>query len=136
MFLFDLSVDPFESTNVYSDSAYSVARSELEERFDFFQGSARESEKAVKPVAQVWKKAGGVVPYIDAAIPAKQHVESSSPVKGAPNFLFLLMDDVGLNDVSYENSPSSYMEFATPHLKALAKQGIRLTSHYTAWVCG
>ena len=39
---------------------------------------------------------------------------------------------MGWNDVS----DSTYLKFVTPNLDNLAAQGISLSRHYTAWVCG
>ncbi len=142
MLLFDLDKDPFESFDRYNDPEYAEARQALEARFNYFQGTARASFKAEKPVSRTWQAAGGVVPFFNATSvpPKKTSIEGTRknviPMEGAPNIMFILLDDVGLNDVSYTEDPSTYMDFATPTLSALAATGIRLTRHYTAWVCG
>ena len=47
-----------------------------------------------------------------------------------------MLSDVGWNDVGYNDSPSTWLDAATPRLNAIAASGIRLTRHYTGWVCG
>ncbi|CAN0486087.1 unnamed protein product, partial [Scytosiphon promiscuus] len=50
----------------------------------------------------------------------------------APNVIFILVDDLGMNDMG---STSTDMAEATPFLDSLAKDGVRLTSYYTNHVC-
>ncbi|XP_067934002.1 arylsulfatase J-like [Watersipora subatra] len=49
----------------------------------------------------------------------------------SPNIVFIMVDDLGWNDVGYHNS-----EIATPNLDRLAMDGVRLEQYYTAPVCG
>jgi arylsulfatase A-like enzyme len=50
----------------------------------------------------------------------------------APTIVFVLMDDVGWNDVGFhQEAPSTWLDFATPNMDALVAKGVRLTSHYT-----
>jgi arylsulfatase A-like enzyme len=49
---------------------------------------------------------------------------------GAPNFVFILADDLGWNDVGYNGS-----EIQTPHLDRLARDGVRFEQHYVHPVC-
>ena len=57
-----------------------------------------------------------------------------SQVKGEegrpPNFLLLVGDDVGYNDVSWHNPAMS-----TPHLEALRREGVSLESFYSQPRC-
>lgn len=51
-----------------------------------------------------------------------------------PNIVFILTDDLGYGDLSCYNPES---DIATPHIDALAKEGVRLTQFYAASnVCG
>ena len=54
--------------------------------------------------------------------------DNGTPMK--PNILFILADDIGVNDVSW-NNPSA----KTPNLGSLANTGIILDSAYTLPVC-
>ena len=49
----------------------------------------------------------------------------------APNVVFILVDDVGYNDVGYHNSS----RMLTPHIDNLAKAGVRLTNYYVQPIC-
>jgi arylsulfatase A-like enzyme len=48
-----------------------------------------------------------------------------------PNILLVLLDDVGINDLSQTTDGGS----VTPNLDAFAKQGVQFTRHYTDAVC-
>ncbi|MBL9131597.1 MAG: sulfatase-like hydrolase/transferase [Verrucomicrobiaceae bacterium] len=54
----------------------------------------------------------------------------ASLAHAAPNFVFIIADDLGWADVAFHggNAP-------TPHLDKLAKEGVELTRHYVAPVC-
>ena len=47
-----------------------------------------------------------------------------------PNILFIMADDLGWNDVSWNNP-----DMPTPHLAKLAQEGVRLDSAYSQQVC-
>ncbi|XP_077864486.1 arylsulfatase I-like [Saccoglossus kowalevskii] len=47
-----------------------------------------------------------------------------------PNIVFIMMDDVGWNDVGYHNSSIS-----TPHMDTIANDGVKLESYYVGHVC-
>ncbi|KAJ5769365.1 hypothetical protein N7520_003924 [Penicillium odoratum] len=47
-----------------------------------------------------------------------------------PNFLFILADDLGFSDIGCFGS-----EIQTPHIDALAADGIRMLNHHTAAAC-
>jgi hypothetical protein len=50
----------------------------------------------------------------------------------APHIIFILADDLGWNSIGYYDYDLS---FATPHLTALAKDGIILANYYSQEVC-
>lgn len=49
-----------------------------------------------------------------------------------PHVLFILMDDQGYGDIGYTYSTN---DLHTPLLDKLAGKGIKLTRHYTSWLC-
>lgn len=48
-----------------------------------------------------------------------------------PNLLLIVVDDLGVNDLGAWGNP----EVVTPHIDALAGQGVRFTRHYTDTTC-
>lgn len=69
----------------------------------------------------------------DYANPPIKPTISATPRPLAPNLVFVLMDDVGWNDVGFNNEEegSTWLKDATPNMDALAAKGIRLANHYT-----
>ena len=60
-------------------------------------------------------------------------IDSSNKNKNKPpHIIFVMMDDVGHNDISY-NSPNS--PIPTPHIDALAYSGIQLKNYYAHSLC-
>lgn len=75
----------------------------------------------------------GVAPIAGLATEneSNQRVE---PVRGSkPNIIFILADDMGYNDVSFNGQKN----FSTPTLDRMAREGLILTNHYAgSTVCG
>lgn len=63
---------------------------------------------------------------------AWQEEEEEEEEETPPNVIFILVDDLGMNDMG---SSSTDMAEATPFIDSLAKGGVRLTSYYTNHVC-
>lgn len=62
-----------------------------------------------------------------ACLPALSIAEEKPEAVGSrPNIIFILADDLGYGDLSCFGQAN----FSTPHLDAMAEQGIKLTSHY------
>ncbi len=64
------------------------------ERLSYFaaqNGVARLQSNASS--GKIFETAGGVVPWLDSAIPTPVK-RSGTPVSGAPNLVFILLDDV------------------------------------------
>ena len=55
---------------------------------------------------------------------------AADPPDAKPNFVFIIADDLGWNDVGYHGS-----EINTPRLDRLAAGGVRLDQHYVTPVC-
>ena len=55
---------------------------------------------------------------------------SSEKEEGKPNFVFILSDDQGWNDIGYNGS-----EIRTPKLDRMASEGVWLNQHYVQPVC-
>lgn len=54
-----------------------------------------------------------------------------SPNTTQPHIMFIMVDDMGWNDIGYHGS-----EILTPNLDKLADSGVKLENYYTAPVCG
>ena len=61
---------------------------------------------------------------------AEQPAVGSVSTQVAPNIVFILVDDLGWNDVGYHDS-----EIATPAIDALAESGVALDRSYAFPVC-
>ena len=60
--------------------------------------------------------------------------ESSDGIK--PNFVFILIDDTGYNDLGYNNrSEHSAGRILTPNLDRLADEGVKLDNYYVQSIC-
>ncbi|XP_033636869.1 arylsulfatase J-like [Asterias rubens] len=59
---------------------------------------------------------------------------SSGAREQKPNILFLLVDDLGFNDVSYHGKDGG-SAIKTPTIDALAKQGVKLENYYVQPLC-
>lgn len=50
-----------------------------------------------------------------------------------PNVIFILLDDVGMNDIGYTSTDG--LATVTPFMDSLAFQGVRISEYYTAHLC-
>lgn len=57
---------------------------------------------------------------------------SQSPAERPPNIVFILADDMGFNDVSLYNGGAADGSLKTPHIDAIAGQGVRFDNAYAA----
>ena len=78
VFMYDLEVDPLETTNVVDDSSYQDIKTELFEQMAYFQGSVREPVVPPEVDTSVWAEAGGVIPYAENEpnIECRQHYKT------------------------------------------------------------
>jgi arylsulfatase A-like enzyme len=67
--------------------------------------------------------AGGLATAALGALPRQPASQANRP-----NILFILADDLGYGDLSCYGRP----DYRTPHIDGLARDGLRLTSNYTA----
>ncbi len=98
-------------------------------------GSARRfSEDGFRPHEPGWPRAGfraiaRLAPALLATVAgtlAAADPGSTPPVPQPPNVVFILADDLGWGDVSYQGQQL----IATPHIDRLAVEGMRFTHHY------
>jgi len=57
---------------------------------------------------------------------------SAAPADRPPNIVFILADDMGFNDVSLYNGGAADGSVMTPHIDAIAGQGVRFDNAYAA----
>lgn len=57
-------------------------------------------------------------------------VGNAQPPQRRPNIVFVMSDDQGYHDIGYHGS-----DLATPHLDALASEGVKLENYYVQPVC-
>jgi arylsulfatase A-like enzyme len=129
--LHDLATDPYESTDISANNTEAV---------EIFQHlAALFQSKVVTAVlaegyddirSEVWSEAAAVVPWLSNA--ASRDVERIYYSERAPNIVFFLVDDWGINDPGYL---STYLPFTTPHIDSLANKGIKLSSYYSHELC-
>jgi arylsulfatase B/arylsulfatase I/J len=132
-YFFDLSKDPLETENLFdtTDSKYIISRDKLISKLSHW------SLKVVPPDTpdenkkkSTWKKAGGIVPWIEDN--STREIPSLYSSTGAPNIIFILVDDWGWNDVGYQ---STYLNFTTPTIDRMAREGVKLTNYWTSPLC-
>lgn len=80
-------------------------------------------------VRQVMSPVAENVPTRWARGPAEA---STSPAQRPPNIILILTDDMGFNDVSLYNGGAGDGSVMTPHIDALAREGVTFTNGYSA----
>jgi len=136
-YLFDLSVDVGEEIDLSGDDVYADVLMDLKARMAHFQSLNASMDPEQSGDEEVWRLAGGYVPYLNNYThPPRREQSETRPaaVKDAPNIVFILADDLGINDVNFHGG-STWMHFATPQMDALASRGIVLSRHYVGWIC-
>lgn len=136
--LYNLSEDPYESVNYITDGSYSDILNTLMLRLDYFNSVSQSTDYAMSLqyiTHNAFKKSGGVVP-LDYASPPQLPISnvSAAAATAVPSILFVLFDDVGVNDLSFDNALSSWLP-DTPNIRGLAASGIRLTHHCNKQFC-
>jgi len=130
-YLYDLEVDPNEEDNVYDDETYITLRNDILQRSSTWLDKIRDPDVPDEDKKKsFWKKAGGIVPWLDDE--TSMEIEQLYDNPAAPNIVFFLVDDWGWNDVGWR---SSYLNWTTPTIDALAGAGIKLDNYFTHALC-
>lgn len=131
--LFDLDSDPYENISLYDDGFHDTIQQELKTVLNYFRFNVSVNQSFTsKKVKSIFNAAGGMVPFLgDYDNPPTKTVVNATAIPSAPSIVFILLDDVGWNDVGFHNEDSTWLNFATPNMDALAAKGVRLTQHYT-----
>jgi len=151
-YLYELTSDPYEDTDVFSDNmeAGGVVN-KIHNRLDYFQSqSADATIESSSGKTSYWKSQGGAVPWegTSADAVAKESISQTYNTDGEyspPHIIFVMADDLGLNDVGYRADDcyaSDYSDascaassWTSPVADALSGDGIRLMNYHVAWVC-
>ena len=156
--VYNLVSDPYETSSLIDDASISSTLDLLEARFDLWRNiSVVEYDVEDTMDFSIFNQAGGYVPWLDYDFPPSKPTRPTSSARtGAPNLVFMLLDDgmrkiglallpssfcslrltlmpvhfaVGWNDVGYHGS--TWIDFATPNIDLLASEGIKLMNHYS-----
>lgn len=65
-------------------------------------------------------------------VPAGNQPIVKATVSNHPNFVFLLIDDMGYGTIGYDDSD---IAFSSPYMNSLAKDGVMLTNYYAQEIC-
>jgi len=72
-----------------------------------------------------------VGPNQDVAWTKGPDVATASPSERPPNIVFIVTDDMGFNDISFYGGGASGTDMQTPHIDALAHEGVAFTNGYS-----
>jgi arylsulfatase A-like enzyme len=130
--MFDISSDPQESVNVLFEDEYTSIKADIMSLVSFkLADVVAPDEPDGTNQKSTWKKAGGVVPWIDDDSCREIEQIYNADYTG-PNIVFVLVDDWGYNDIGYR---SSYLSWTTPTIDRLAREGIKLENYHTHQLC-
>lgn len=133
--LWDLSIDPTEEVDVFSRSDYSAMKEYLEERLSYWKDkyvSADNSDTSdSKDASTIYDDCGGICPYVNNYYTPVNVSQIYHP-SNAPHVIFVLVDDWGWNDIGFR---STYMNWTTPTIDKLAKEGIVMDNYFTQSFC-
>ena len=135
-FLYDLRYDPTEEVNLMEEVLRSAA---LRSRYEVISASADswltkvgEEDSAYDPEAMLsaMEAANGFAPWRNDT--TKRLITQKYSYADAPNIIFIVVDDLGNNEIGYQ---STYQSWVTPFIDSLAMGGIRLSNYYTHEYC-
>ncbi len=130
-YLYDLEVDPYESSNVADDTDYKSKLKAMEAIIKSWKSSGYNEATLTSTVDTDTKfeECGGLCPWLDddddyEPLEIKQIYNSTN----TPNIVLIVVDDWGYNDVGFR---STYMDWTTPNIDRLADAGITIDQYYT-----
>ena len=71
-------------------------------------------------------------PNVPTAWPAGPDSAAQPPRERPPNIVLIFADDLGYNDVSFTNGGAADGSVRTPHIDAIAREGVTFTNGYAA----
>ena len=134
-YVFNLTADPTESTDISKASAYTQSIKHIAELSELWldrlvQADTSGTETSSTTINEYYDDCGGICPYINNTY--SDTVEQIYSYSDAPHIVFVLVDDWGYNDVGYH---STYMPFVSPHIDAFAADGIIIENYFTHESC-
>ena len=130
-YLFDLTNDPTETTNLYHIIQFSQQLKVLESTVSTWSSVIRSDDfPDSKSKKETWKSNGGVSPWLNDT--SSRVIEQIYHYHAAPHIVYFLIDDWGYNDVGYR---STYLSWTTPTIDRLAAEGVKLENYYTSDLC-
>ena len=131
--LYNLDTDPYEETNIIDDAASTDLVAHCTDVQNIYADLVLEP---LIPTAtgmyETFDANGGVTPWLttDASSDSTNKLEKKLlyHYTNAPHIVFVLVADWGWNDVGWR---STYMSWTTPHIDALAAEGVKLDAHYS-----
>lgn len=130
--IYDLSKDSSEKKNLINTVKYSPYVSTIEERISYFESIRATPEIPSYSVSKkAWNSCGGICPWIETTYTVEDTsviFKSTKKDNTLPNIVFISIDDWGYNDLGYQ---STYMDWTTPTIDAIAEEGIILENYFT-----
>lgn len=136
-FLYDLATDPTEMINLLDlddASQYTDSITYFRKRQKYWASLIKDPEIPVDNGNKysLFRGNGGYCAYNDADFEPLVIDTSTYKFTDAPNIVFVLVDDWGYNDVGFR---STYMNWTTPTIDQLVREGISLENHYSYELC-
>jgi arylsulfatase A-like enzyme len=133
--VFNLTADPYESTDVSQDSDYTASIDTITAMSTLWLSKYMDPDTSGTDVnmtvkTEYYEKCGGICPYLNNTY--SKTVEQLYDYSGAPHIVFIMVDDWGYNDVGYH---STYMPFVSPNIDDLAQDGIIIENYFTHESC-
>ena len=130
-YMYDLKFDPREENNVAESDflEYADDLDYLGDRAtywrDYFLNTHTPPDTFLRQ--SVWEAHGGVVPWLTSSF-IPRTIENKYHYEGAPNIVFVVIDDWGYNDPGFR---STYMNWTTPTIDRLRREGLLLSDYNT-----
>jgi arylsulfatase A-like enzyme len=134
--VYDLNTDPTELFNLVEDEPSLVhSNDKLLQSLQKKNILGEMDLPDYTMATEAWGLLGGTTPWINISISektAKPIVDEIYSYSAAPNIVFFLVDDWGMNDIGYH---STYMNWTTPNIDSAIRQGITLDNYFTHERC-
>ena len=127
--IYNLDLDPYEATNLIDDTSSNALVTHCIDVQNIY------AELVLDPVIptatgmyEMFDAKGGITPWLTTASTSSSDAPKLYEYSDAPHIVFVVVADWGWNDVGWR---SNYMSWTTPHIDALAAEGVKLDAHYS-----